>query len=49
MEINQADKDLAVVMYDCTEQDLSEAEKLYYRSPRSWLACVKLVVSRHHS
>lgn len=44
--INKADKALAKQLHNPTTSQLYEAEKLFYRSSMSWLACVKTVVGR---
>lgn len=47
--INKADKALAKEKYGLTDAQLFEAEKLYHRSPRSWLSCAKVIKENYEN
>lgn len=48
-EINEADTDLAIELHGLNPEQLKAAEKLYYRSSRSWLACAKLIKEKSNA
>ncbi len=43
-EIRENDRDIARDLYQATDKQLFEAEKLYLRSGMSWLTAVKSVM-----